>query len=159
MGISGPFTFKVDALKEAKKLNTKGYKTTLRKLKSGIWKVNFTATKKLPVKWKHKNPISNPGIYIGVKVHPGGKVSLKLPNKNPGTLAHAKKVASKLGMRLKNPSLMEDSFTVTLNGITKDSFPSLAKAKKFINELKKTTSGNVYVYDKRTGDMVFQKRI
>ena len=52
-------------------------------------------------KGKRKNSGIAESGFIGVRVN-GSKVQLKLPNKNPGTLAAAKKVASKLGYRI-NP--------------------------------------------------------
>ena len=55
--------------------------------------------KKLMGQKKRKNPAESG--FIGVRIN-SGKVQLKLPNKNPGTLAAAKKVASKLGYRI-NP--------------------------------------------------------
>ena len=49
---------------------------------------------------KNSNPKrTNSGEFIGVRIN-SGKVQLKLPNKNPGTLAAAKKVADKLGYRI-----------------------------------------------------------
>lgn len=51
---------------------------------------------------KRKNSGTATSGFIGVRVN-GSKVQLKLPNKNPETLAAAKKVASKLGYKI-NPA-------------------------------------------------------
>lgn len=51
------------------------------------------------MKKKRKNSGTTKGEFIGVRVN-SGKVQLKLPNKNPSTLAQAKKIANKLGYRI-----------------------------------------------------------
>ena len=85
--------------------------------------------------------------FIGVRVN-GSKVQLKLPNRNPGTLRAAAKVAGRLGYRINsekfiafvpitknNDGLYE---VIDSRGKVLGTFTTMAKAKKFVLKYNKS---------------------